>query len=36
MLGFSKPAVSKAVQAVLKANPSAKVEQVIKSALQMM
>lgn len=36
MLGFTKQAVSKAVQAVLKANPNAKVEQIIKSALQMM
>lgn len=36
MLGFSKQNVSKAVQAVMKANPNAKVEQIIKSALQMM
>ncbi len=36
MLGFGKPAVNKAIQAVLKANPNAKVEQIIKSALQMM
>lgn len=36
MLGFTKPAVNKAIQAVLKANPNAKVEQIIKSALQMM
>ena len=36
MLGFAKPAVNKAVQAILKANPNAKVEQIIKSALQMM
>ena len=36
MLGFAKPAVNKAIQAVLKANPNAKVEQIIKSALQMM
>ncbi len=36
MLGFAKPAVSKAIQAILKANPNAKVEQIIKSALQMM
>lgn len=35
-LGFAKPAVNKAIQAVLKANPNAKVEQIIKSALQMM
>ena len=36
MRGFAKPAVNKAIQAVLKANPNAKVEQIIKSALQMM
>jgi Holliday junction DNA helicase RuvA len=36
MLGFTKPAVNKAVQAVLKANPTAKVEQIIKAALQIM
>ena len=36
MLGLAKPAVNKAIQAVLKANPNAKVEQIIKSALQMM
>ena len=36
MLGFTKPAVNKAIQAILKANPTAKVEQIIKSALQMM
>ena len=36
MLGFAKQAVNKAIQAVLKANPNAKVEQIIKSALQMM
>lgn len=36
MLGFSKPAINKAIQAILKANPNAKVEQIIKSALQMM
>lgn len=36
MLGFTKQAVSKAIQAVLKANPNAKVEQIIKSALQLM
>lgn len=35
-LGFAKPAVNKAIQAILKANPNAKVEQIIKSALQMM
>ena len=36
MLGFAKPAVNKAIQAILKANPNARVEQIIKSALQMM
>ena len=36
MLGFAKPAVNKAIHAILKANPNAKVEQIIKSALQMM
>lgn len=36
MLGFAKPNVNKAIQAILKANPNAKVEQIIKSALQML
>ncbi len=36
MLGFNKQAVGKAIAAVLKANPSAKVEQIIKSALQIL
>jgi Holliday junction DNA helicase RuvA len=36
ILGFAKPAVNKAIQTILKANPNAKVEQIIKSALQMM
>lgn len=36
MLGFSKPAVSKALQSVLKKNPSAKVEDLIKAALQIL
>ena len=36
MLGFSKPNIQKAVQAILKANPRASVEQIIKSALQML
>ena len=36
MLGFTKANVHKAVQAILKANPNAKVEQIIKSALQML
>ena len=34
MLGFSKPNISKAVQAILKQNPSASVEEIIKAALQ--
>ena len=34
MLGFSKPNISKAVQAVLKDNPGANVEEIIKSALK--
>lgn len=36
MLGFTKPNASKAVQAVLKSHPTAKVEEIIKSALQML
>ena len=36
MLGFAKPNIQKAIQAILKANPSASVEQIIKSALQML
>ena len=36
MLGFSKPAVSKAIQKILKDNPSAKVEDIIKTALGML
>lgn len=36
MLGFSKPNINKAVQAIIKANPGASVEQIIKSALQML
>lgn len=36
MLGFTKPNIQKAVQAILKANPRASVEQIIKSALQML
>ena len=36
MLGFSKPNINKAIQAILKANPNASVEQIIKSALQML
>ena len=36
MLGFTKPNVNKAIQAILKKNPSAKVEEIIKLALKMM
>ena len=36
MLGFTKPNINKAIQAILKANPRASVEQIIKSALQML
>ena len=36
MLGFSKPNVNKAIQAVLKKNPEAKVEEIIKAALKML
>ncbi|MCQ2159300.1 MAG: Holliday junction branch migration protein RuvA [Bacteroidales bacterium] len=35
-LGFNKPAVQKAIQQILKSNPTAKVEEIIKAALQMM
>ena len=34
MLGFSKPNINKAIQAILKENPSASVEELIKTALQ--
>ena len=34
MLGFSKPNINKAIQAILKGNPGASVEQIIKAALQ--
>lgn len=34
MLGFAKPAVVKAITAVMKSNPAAKTEEVIKLALQ--
>lgn len=34
MLGFSKPNINKAIQAILKENPGASVEQIIKAALQ--
>lgn len=35
-LGFSKPNVNKAIQTILKKNPGAKVEEIIRSALQML
>ena len=34
MLGFSKPNIQKAIQAILKANPGASVEEIIKAALK--
>jgi Holliday junction DNA helicase RuvA len=34
MLGFAKPNINKAIQAILKENPSASVEAIIKAALQ--
>ena len=34
MLGFAKPNINKAIQAILKENPSASVEDIIKAALQ--
>lgn len=36
MLGFSKPNINKAIQSIVKKNPSAKVEELIKSALQIL
>ena len=36
MLGFSKANVQKAIQQILKNNPAAKVEDIIKSALKML
>jgi len=36
MLGFSKPNINKAVQSILKTNPNARVEEIIKAALQML
>lgn len=36
MLGFTKANISKAVQKILKDNPAAKVEEIIKKALQML
>ena len=36
MLGFSKPNINKAIQSILKGNPTAKVEDIIKAALKML
>jgi Holliday junction DNA helicase, RuvA subunit len=36
MLGFSKPNVAKAIQSILKVSPNAKVEDIIKAALQIL
>lgn len=36
MLGFSKPNINKAIQNILKKNPGAKVEDIIKAALQIL
>ena len=36
LLGFSKPNIAKALQSVLKNNPSAKVEELIKASLQIL
>lgn len=36
MLGFSKPNVQKAIQQIIKQNPGAKVEDIIKAALKML
>ena len=36
MLGFSKPNISKAIQQILKKDPSAKVEDIIKTALKIL
>ena len=35
-LGFSKPNINKAIQNILKSNPSATAEEIIKSALKML
>lgn len=35
-LGFAKPNISKAIQKILKENPSAKLEDIIKSALKIL
>lgn len=36
MLGFAKPNINKAIQTILKKKPDAKVEEIIKMALQML
>lgn len=36
MLGFTKPNINKAIQTILKNNPTAKVEEIIKTALKML
>lgn len=36
MLGFTKPNIAKAIQKILKDNPAAKVEDIIKAALKML
>ena len=36
MLGFSKPNISKAIQSILKKNPTAGVEDIIKTALKIL
>lgn len=36
MLGFSKPNINKALQSIVKTNPNAKVEDLIKAALKML
>jgi Holliday junction DNA helicase RuvA len=36
MLGFSKPNVQKAIQQIIKQNPGAMVEDIIKTALKML
>lgn len=35
-LGFTKPNISKAIQSILKSNPAASVEEIIKAALKML
>ena len=36
MLGFSKPNINKAIQSILKKDPQAKVEEIIKAALKIL